>query len=524
MKSKLLAALILLVPQFAFAQAGTVFEEYRQELTAQDFESSDPYTDNSGYSTTENMDHPLEAVGLKAAQDCDAPGSSSCEVTNTGERLVPVSALIPSLISGQADILQNKNVADYLRQNIDGKLPTRLITFELTEPGLAEGLAKAQQIAMNHQTNMLLADIHAALTASYMPGADTYVRAYFWCLQKKMAEGFSYIDSQNFCQGDRLTNSQKNGLLPSIQSNGFAFDTLPSHTAGSPAETIKLSEMFFNDEGTATTDPNTLKIMNSFTEYFGDVSYILELDGSSTIGAKRKVGKFKIEEPGIKPAKRYQERIATVMGVFRDLLEEYCQFQATNSTDSAAADPANWGKSFASEISASKSFEGLSYPGFTFNARILKLITNQLRTAFDKGDGTLDCSEFTSGITSNPEYKDVLTFLSQPLGNEKIVSRELYRTIIFLSRMIALGQFLSEALIAENVVDKLSSTVGESLTSDMKREAYKLIDRAIGTDDLRTALNEVGEQLRPYLTGAISRFEAQGNRARGSAKDLSSEN
>lgn len=517
--------IILLATNSAHAQGtvvqGSAFEEYRNALVDQDFKGTDPYGDHGGISTIENMQHPLPAVGMAVPlaedddpEECTALGV--CLNAEPGVRQVPISAMVPALLSSQADILQNQNVANYLRDNIDGKLPTRLITFELTEPGLAEGLAKAQQIAMNHQTNQLLADIRTTLAANYIPGADTYVRGYFWCLQKKQAEGLSYIDAQQICQGDRITASANNGTPEAIGSSGLTFETMPSHGTGGDALVIKLSEMFFNDESNGSSDA-FLEVANSFTTEFGDIEYKLEsISGASGTGPARLVGKLKVIAPLKKPETKYQESIANIVGIFKKTSADYCAYLTSTSSTSDSLTDVNLNTTFTSATAGSGimagTFEKLSFPGFSFTAEIWNVIGRQIQEAFTRTGGKVDCSLVFTGLSDAPTFEDVLNFFSkvQTESTDKEGAREIYQTVFFLSRMIALGQFIVDAMLAEKVVAHLSSAVGEGITSDIKKEAFKLVYRAAGTSDLMSALEDVTEQIRIHITGTIARKKSIG--------------
>lgn len=533
---------ILLATTSAHAQGtvvqGSAFEEYRKALVDQDFKGTDPYGDHGGVSTIENMQHPLPAVGMAVplAEDEnpeECPALGVCLNAEPGVRQVPISAMVPALLSSQADILQNQNVANYLRDNIDGKLPTRLITFELTEPGLAEGLAKAQQIAMNHQTNQLLSDIRTTLAANYIPGADTYVRGYFWCLQKKQAEGLSYIDAQQTCQGDRITGSPQNGQVAAISSPGLTFKTMPAHGTSSDEMTIKLSEMFFNDESNGSSDA-FLEVASSFTTEFGDIEYKLEsVSGASGTGPARLVGKLRVIAPIQKPEAKYQESIATLVGLFADTSKRYCEYLSELRTETGTLAIENLNSTFTTAAAGSSgitvgTLEKLSFPGFTFTAEIWNVLGEQIQDAFTKEGGAVgevDCTQVFQGLSTTPTFEDVLKFFEkvQPNSNDKEASREVYRTVFFLSRMIALGQFIVDAMLAEKVVAHLSSAVGEGITSDIKKEAFKLVYRAAGTSDLMTALENVTEQIRIHISGTIDRKKMVGAVAKDGTGNIGAE-
>ena len=87
----------------------------------------------------------------------------------------------------------------------------------------------------------------------------------------------------------------------------------------------------------------------------------------------------------------------------------------------------------------------------------------------------------------------------------------LFKSIFHLSRLLALGAFLTEAAIAEQVVSHISSGVG--FDSRIEQQAKDLIYRAIGTTEPKASLGEVLAQLREYVVGINRRVDSFGNMA-----------
>lgn len=525
MRQALIIAILFLVPE---AYAGpNVFVTNREAAVARQRETLGGRFDHSNQSV--DLLREIEgSLSIRSNEACDAGDPHGCDDLPPGERKLPLAATIPPAMGVISDIYNNKNFADLANNNLNSELVINKVASYLGDSSVAAGESDGAERALLFKMDMALDDMRKMMFANLYPSMAPFIRASFECVQKRKEEGYSDVDAKAICSGDRnnTDSSLRNGEAIAVSSDGFTFLDHPAkeNTPDTTGLKINLSERLYNEEGASVAGPMQ-ELRDSFKEFFGDVVFEIKTTSSGT-----RFASFKQEINVQKPKIRYDNYIVENMNRLTDLVHTYCTYQ--NAGSGSLYQRSEFEKTFL-DIIPQSDLDKLSFPGFVFNAEGWTLVERGVEEFFKRVDSNDDyqwvCTDLPSSFGS---LQDLEKFLGekakfyQPSGptitlQEDRSAISLYQDMFMISRGVALGKFLWDALEAEKQLDKLSAGVAEAMRDNLIKEGQKLIYSAAGTSDIAGSLMSVIDRLVIYVRESLAKDDRQRSNAARLASQLS---
>ncbi|MCB9030340.1 MAG: hypothetical protein H6619_04750 [Deltaproteobacteria bacterium] len=488
------------------------FEDNRRTAVQREFKALSPKDDETPFSV-DDFRYLESSLSIEDGAICDPGDPYNCDDNVPGERQLPVEAFLPPTMRTHSDLLNSRHMSNLIQNNLNSEGVVQNVTLFLTESAVAQGVSNTQANAFSHQTNMLLTDMRAVQVGALYPSLPV-TTTYFACLQKKFEEKFSYGDAQSFCLGDNNTTpgGLTNGSSGALGKPGLDFGMNPADVDGS--DEIRLSDLIFNPEGGASS--GTMQdLRDSFVQHFGNV--IFKID--NTDGVMK--GSTRVVKPAVKSKERYDQLVVTAFNKLKSLVKEYCDYQQ-NTSD--VADPDKFGELFVEEKVTDDDFQELSFPGFVFNAEVWSIIEvgvdERFKVTSASNDSVWNCGALTGTSFSTPQ--EIEDFLDHPEtgSTEKRGSFEVYRDLHMFARAIGLGQFLYEALDAENQLAKLTANIDDHNQWSVLSKGFNLIYAAAGTNNISHSLGLVISRLSENITTSILKRDEDRSKAARQGQQL----
>lgn len=510
----------------SFAETETTFNSAAQAVVSDDVASGQsPASDVRGWTITDGIQNPIDAIMFDRGDSSSSSSSSSSgKIVKLapGQREIPITSMITAGVRGGfVDPLYDARLVSATRENMESPLIVQNVTLSLTEPAVAEGVARAQVASNNRYMAALLEDIRLSNVSNYFQGSETFVKAYFHCLDEEMNEtGRSFVDAKAFCSKDTKDGkSSASSSSSADEAKGFNLTYLPgsssSSSSSSGESSIGLVDLIFMGEVSSSSSSSSsggaTTLSEDFRKLFGDVTYSLKPNSTSTTTGFE--AKYILTEPTISSADYFQEKLHVKFEKLRQVTYELCKWAQDGTITNA-------NKDFVKEKIKDEDFIELSIPGFIFNASLFDLFSFHLNELPDIADKRInDCKEletevpvYTAGAGATPLQKWIDDI--KPGYNGSLP--EIYRLMLNISRRLALGEILTEGALAEQLIGRLSANIGAAETADLRVEGLKLIYRTLGTTDIRDSMMDNVEALRAIISASGAR--AAEARAQGGGK------
>ncbi len=533
----------LLLSQAALADDSFQYK-YREAAIATELESPlNPAEDFSGDVGSGEMGPATAAANLSNVQNCIG---SYCSALGTvrplsGYRSVPLSAFLPPVIGGEADLLSSPALATYEQVNIANPYKVFRTTLHLTEGAVAAGISDANQDVANKMLNQRLAQVETLLAAEAMPESKLFVKEYYNCIQRRVALGESNYMAVGNCRNDRMMP------IPNVLSLGTTFfsgtgvnfgEDSPAHPSrvngggdvgvvvppampfvsdGStytPQDQIRLTDLLFNEEiahvvqtsgaFSQTNGPftaiNAFQYANDFSQRYGDMVWgvaSLTLPSGTTGGTLLNTAKtavWGVVPASLDSAEGYQNRIGDIFQKLTTVIYGRCLSMSVGTGSVTVSDSA-----FFSSVLSKEDVTALSTVGLAFSPDILSEFVTELEVSSGTGPfttGHVNCSIvdpltlLASGGAGIGGWSGVIRNLS---GSEK--TNSLYRLMYAYARLLALNQLLLEAKTTIRFLDSLSAAANDGTYQEYVTMAKKLVMKSLGNIELDDAISNSRNEL-----------------------------
>lgn len=507
--------------------SGNEFDDYYKDIVSGDFDDSlaDPENEFSGFTITDNVQMPISTIHLNSKNPCTGsctPGSPPEGQIIPGQRSVPIEAMIPGTLDTQTDYMWSTDAVNMSQNNLNSPQVVWDVSMFLAESAVAQGQQNAFVKAAALNQNALLETLGVAAIGDKFEGSQPVVQSYFWCLQKKLEEGMGLPKARMFCARDK--GQKSSGAEGSVgNAAGFSFDTNPAFNASSDAPTVptrlRLTDIIFNEESLNNDNGDQLiAVRDSFRQIYGDIEFRLT-DNSGKFGQEYKF----IEASGGSATNLYQEIIVNKFNALRAVMLPACVAMNNIMSGGTPNDSQKLQLKRDALVSAAletsnAELQKISIPGFAMTASAL----GELRVSYSniyRGHFQAD-SESTSYCepldNSAPGFvidfiPDENSFVNFFTTVRQIGGAEFFQELFQMARLLALGEWLVKASIAEQTVDFITSGVNNG--SYYETMAKDLIYRTVGSKDIRAELERVIDLLRYQFNQIYARHDQAANSA-----------
>jgi hypothetical protein len=239
-------------------------------------------------------------------------GTESCPSGNdkliAHERSIPLAALMPGVLSTNADLHNSLNRRALENSSLLSEKTMRAVTSLLTESGIGQGIHHADVETMLLQLNMALHEIKVATVAkNILPETLPLTREVYNCIEERMQEeGWNYVDAFAQCQFDQpgVTVPSK-PIQPGAMADGF-FKYNPAYSNGplNDGKEARLLDWIFNGAGGDQSGTRAAFFKEHWR--YGDVVYKVERVTTPFPGATPLPGATPIPGTSGLPRARYQ--------------------------------------------------------------------------------------------------------------------------------------------------------------------------------------------------------------------------
>jgi len=514
----------------------TEFDAYFKDLVDGDFKDSlvDPSNEFTGFTITDNAQMPISSIHLNSKNPCTGstcpPGGGDTESQIVpGKRKIPLKALVPGTMGTQADYMWSTDSVNMSQDNLNSPQVVWDVSMFLAESAVAQGQQNAFMKAASLQTNSLLESLGLATISDKFEGSQLDVQGYFWCIQKELENGKGMAKAKLICGKDKGQKSAS-AQGPVGSTPGFTFASHPaSKFSGGQIgndKVILLTDLIFNEESnTSVNGAQLVAVRDSFKKLYGDIRFSLT-DTSGQLGSTYEFVPATAGAAG----DFYQQSIVDKFNKLRKMLLSHCEAVNTFVQNGAPSDPEDLhAKKVDQSISAAAitndKLKEVSMPGFDMTAATI----NSLRLLYYVSFEGHNESDSGSSVFCDPLDDDIPSFavLYNPNGQtfkqlfdslKEYGGHEFFNVLYQISRLLALGEWLTKGAIAEQVVSFLTSGVNEG--SFLEKMAKDLIYRTVGSADIKNELERVTMQLRQLIMQIYTRQDAASNAASQGASNI----
>lgn len=503
--------------------SGNEFDLYYSDIIDGDFKDSlaDPENEFSGFTVTDNVQMPIATIHLNSKNPCTG---STCNSPAEGKimpglRGVPLEAMLPGTLDTQTDYMWSTDSVNMSQNNLNSPQVVWDVSMFLAESAVAQGQQNAFMKSAALNTNGLLETLGVAAVSEKFEGSQPAVQSYFWCIQKKLEEGMGLPKARMVCGRDKGEKSSgAEGAVGSVP--GFSFDTNPAFNFKGGtifnSKKILLTDLIFNEESLTSDDGvQLIKVRDSFRSLYGDIEFKL-LDTAGHFGQN-----YTYKKATDSPADAYNKIIIYKFNTLRDIVLKYCKYANGQLDNTSTPQPDDYqsiyekaGSGGVDNINAAQLKE-VSTPGFMMTPAVV----GSFRLSYDAFFRGHRHADSENHIWCDPlENSGSFAVVFQP-GGESFKTlfqtipgtggRQFFQILYHLSRLLALGEWLTKASIAEQAVDFLSTGVNEG--SYLEKMAKDLIYRAVGSRYVRDELERVNMQIREYIMQAFARLDTAAN-------------
>ncbi len=513
----------------AVAEPGLPLGKYYRDIINGDFQDSliDPENEFSGFSITDNIQNNIAAIHLNSNNPCTGSPTCNSPFAETqivpGSRGIPLQALIPGSMKAESDYLWNTDAVNMSQDNLSSPQVVRDVSLFLAESAVAQGEANARMKAANLTNNTMLQNIAFSLATDKFEGSQVAYQTYYWCIQKNLKDGAGFAKAHQRCaKDDGKKSSGAGGSAGSV--TGLKFSDNPGFE-GSDDKKILLTAILFKEEIDTSENGATLaEVKQAFKDIYGDIEFSLGgalggIFGGGTFGDGILENRYRMIHGVKSPADSYQLLIIEKFNSLRDIIERYCTHVNAHTalTGSASSDPSNFQRLPEKQPGAdgignvsSEFLKRVSTPGFSMTPAIIVGIRSLYELFYlnhEKSPAPKETKLFCGPVKNVGPYKvenngDFKKFYEE-LRNDG--GKVFFQSLYHLSRLLALGEWLTRAAIAEQTVEFLS--VGINVGGNIENLAKDLIYRTVGSRDIKFEIERVNAQLREYVLANFERTD-----------------
>jgi hypothetical protein len=519
---------------------------------------SDPKSEFFGYTHTDDLSSSTATIHLNPKNLCSG---GSCSLLEggfaSGAKTVPLAALMPGSMKGHSSYLWNQNLTSMSQANLNSPGVVWNVSMFLAEPAVAQGQHNAAMLAAAMSQAGYLEHIGFNAMAENVQGAKPALEAYNWCLHNALKAGKGLAKARIICGRDNgdtpalasapLTGTEAPGGVPL----GFQYLDLPAKnpTTGalgiSPTNNdprvVRLSDIIFNEEATAASTGGNpaatiagaklITFKEAFKELYGDIEF-----KSNPLAANLGMvieQEYETIKPTTAADQAYRQIIVYKFNALRHVVFKHCnemQSPTLNSSEDLQVNsfgPLAW----VNQIDMAD-IKALSIPGFTMNGAGIVGLRNWYRDAFyvPGAIGGLGGSVNCDPLNNNGDYMVgfPVTGAVPPLFNpfdtfnnqlDRIAGREFFVMLYNTAKLLALGEWLTKAALAEQLLNNLSSGMQQGqVFADMART---LVYKAAGTTDIRGSLDRTAQQLKQSFLRVYERQDSAGESAAQKGSQIS---
>ena len=520
---------------------------------------ADPKSEFFGYTHTDDLSSSPSTIHLNP-KNCTGGGCSVLEGGFiAGSKKVPLGALIPGVLKGHSAYLWNQNLTSMSQANLNSPAVVWATSMFLAEPAVAQGAQNAAMLAAAMNQAGYLEHIGFNAMAENVQGAKPALEAYNWCIHQALKDGKGLAKARIICGKDNGTvaTQASTPLSGAGVPRGFQYKDMPAKTvvAGVPVDTepgkVLLSDIIFNEEainaGMMLGGLRLVQLKDSFKNLYGDIEFDNQLsaaartailagsdmipDVDSTIEQS-----YRVVKPTTAADVFYQDIIVYKFNALRQVLFKHCDEMQSpslnNSRDlqvnklSVSTGPVALGDEITMD-----DIKALSIPGFTMNGAGLVGLRNWYRDVFYVPGmvaglgGSVNCEplqnsgNYMVGIPFGPQVAGFNPFDSFNDQLNGLPGREFFVMLYSTAKLLALGEWLAKASLAEQLLNNLSSGIQQGqVFSEMART---LVYKAAGTDDIRGSLFATAQQLRQSFLRVYERQDSAGESAAQKGSQIS---
>jgi|GEM_PF-6725288 len=487
---------------------GGEFDTYFNEIIDNELVSSpaDPSSEFQGFTQTDNLTMPIATIHLNQANPCTGgicvPNPLEGQIA-AGSRKVPLAAMLPGSLEAQSDYLWSPDAAAMSQANLNSTQSVWDVSMFLAESAVAQGFHNAWMKSATMNQNGFLETIAFTNMAKETQGAKPLFEAWSWCMQSQLAAGQGLAKARMFCSRDKgegnLLGRTAVGVTP-----GFSFLNTPALIpSGNPAEQL-LTDILFREEAFTSLNPTQLlDVKSSFADLYGDIKFEVSLDPTGTTSFN---GSYRVINPLVSPSDNYLAITIFKFNGLREIIRSHCE--AVNASNAAESSRDILERGTTSPTVDVNELRAISIPGFTMTAGAVTALRAWYIDLFrNVNNNSFFASDINCAPVENSGLYQVDTDFTQfNIAMATLEGREFFIALYHFARLLALGEWLTKAAVAEQVVESLSANVnqGEVYSSMAKDLIYKIT----GTKDIRAELERVSESLRRQFVNIYDRADA----------------
>lgn len=409
-----------------------------------------------------------------------SPSTTNKVTITPGEKKHFVNMYGP--MSGWVDTMNADVYYNMATKSLSSPLAVLNITWGLTEPGVATGMANATAMANQWVGHRYEAEQALVRQGEYFSEfGESVIRAYYACIHKKLQSGgsssvgASWIEAMDKCMYDRdtapATGGAGGGFFPAASTTAFSFaDDYNAGSSSGSGDEITLWDYVFNQEmASGTTDLKKLK--QELIDKVGNVK--ISLGGSSSASATMELT-FIREVPTKKIEREEAELTYTVYEKIMDVLNKSCKHGTTGGSVGQVfnSNESFWeGGSGGSGGITADDYMVISILGGEFSASIGDPMKKMFLRKDIAGEAAqaAGCDKFIKVPTSQSE---VASLAAAP---EDMWVEE--RQVFSYAQHVAHGQILIRYMKAQEFIGRLTGGVFDNYVRDY---ALRLINETVG--------------------------------------------